>query len=369
MDRLLPLSLLSLLLFGCAAEVDVGAATANVIYGEDDRREFFEVDEEQQRFIRESVVAFIPNELIDDVVPDDVDVAHFTLLDGGICRDHPLANQPKAAGCTGTLIDDELVLTAGHCAEVRGFCEEFSAVFDFYYTAPRTRAQITIDAVYGCAEVLTARNWDGADWAIIRLDRPVDEVRRPAPVAARGVMPEGMEVVSTGFSFGAPAKTTHGVFLENSQTMFNTHLDVSSGASGSGVRDPLGNVVGVLALGPYDEERATCTTDATLTESAEEPPTVVYYASAAVDQICADGYPSARLCDPDFVDPRDVEEPAIADPMVRSDEAADAAPAAPEPLADAAAGGCTAAGASPNSMGWLFALAVLLVRGRRRRAA
>ena len=57
----------------------------------------------------------------------------------GLCPDQRFTAQPTAGDCSGTLVDNRIVLTAGHCVEGKS-CSDISFVFDYaYYGLPRGR--------------------------------------------------------------------------------------------------------------------------------------------------------------------------------------------------------------------------------------
>ena len=110
---------------GSSEEVFAGELTAPVVYGEDDRVEVFNHPDADLRSIaRESIVALIPTFRIERD-PDGTYALYTESLGElhGLCPDELFVDQPAAAVCSGVLIDDELVLTAGHCIDSRMPCE------------------------------------------------------------------------------------------------------------------------------------------------------------------------------------------------------------------------------------------------------
>jgi len=165
---------------GSSEEVFAGELTAPVVYGEDDRVEVFNhPDAELRRIARESIVALIPTFRIERD-PDGTYALYTESLRElhGLCRDELFVNQPAAASCSGVLIDDDLVLTAGHCIDSRMPCDGYAYVFNYHLDDPTHLAVIRDEDVYSCARVVS----DGRplvgdytpDFAVVQLDRPVE---------------------------------------------------------------------------------------------------------------------------------------------------------------------------------------------------
>ena len=90
---------------------------AAVVYGADDRLDYHaHPDEGLKRLTRESIVALIRTRDLERRDPDDIGLDAESLGEAfGLCDGELFRDQPTAAGCSGTLIADNLVLTAGHC--------------------------------------------------------------------------------------------------------------------------------------------------------------------------------------------------------------------------------------------------------------
>ncbi|MEO0325944.1 MAG: trypsin-like serine protease, partial [Myxococcota bacterium] len=92
----------------------------------------------------------------------------------GLCDDESFLEQPTAGFCSGTLIADDLVLTAGHCLSSAD-CRNTLFVFDYTW-ADGELGVIEDQDVFECARVVARRppNSIGLDpeYAIFQLDRP-----------------------------------------------------------------------------------------------------------------------------------------------------------------------------------------------------
>lgn len=278
------IALLLSALTGCEAKKAIRSASAPVVYGVDDRADVYDSTSSLYGDIaRGSVVAMVPTgqgRLIDGgdgtFTPDPFTLAELIallanaspydeLIDGQtLCPDERFAAQPTIASCSGTLIDDDLVLTAGHCTDGMS-CPAAQFVFDYFYRADGLLETIDQDDVYGCAEVVVSRldpDDSGQDYAVIRLDRPVVG-RTPAPVDVGFGVSTGDPLLVVGFPSGLPAKLDDGGFVVDDRAavrdFFTATTDTFGGSSGSGVFDAGGTLIGVLVRGEADYvSKATC---------------------------------------------------------------------------------------------------------------
>ncbi len=306
------LAVASVLAVGAFTVVHAGAAPgtrrAPVIYDTDDRQEYYQVsDEKAQQVARESIVAMISPSRLDLTVPTSVRVVGESVPEQpSLCEPLRFWDQPVAVSCSGTLVDDDLVLTAGHCFLDEEDCRRHRFVFGFYYRAAGELAAISTEDVYACRS-LVAHAWVayGADYALVELDRPVDAARAPAPVAqARdGVVP-GASVVALGFGEGLPMKLDLGGHVLDAswpeREYFTATPDAFAGASGMGIFDSDLNVLGLLARGMPDYvEEGDCVAANRIDVDCSDcyvGGENITYVDLAVSDLCSGGWPSERLC-------------------------------------------------------------------------
>jgi len=253
---------------GSAEEVFVGELSAPVVYGTDDRREVFEhPDPELQRVARESIVALIPTVRLNRFDDGTYGISAFSLEEElrsrfnptiqGLCDDELFANQPVAASCSGTLIDDDLVLTAGHCISSTRTCDSFSYVFDYHLDGPNLLAPIHDEDVYGCERVFLERDAQvdeiTPDYVIIQLDRPVEGPHAPVDIRPASALERNDPLSMIGFGSGLPAKIDSGASVADPPTperdFFIANLDAFEGHSGSATFDSNAELAGILIGG------------------------------------------------------------------------------------------------------------------------
>ncbi len=232
---------------------------APVVYGIDHRTEVFAYpDAEMRRIARESIVALIPTSRISREADGTYSLFGFTLKEErGLCDDELFGNQPIAASCSGTLIDDDLVLTAGHCIDDFSPCESYNYVFDYYYARENQLETIEDQDVYSCRRLFLDRDpSDGQtpDFAVIQLDRPVEGARSVASFR-RGSSPAQFEALTMiGFGSGLPAKIDDGASVADAREgrdddFYVANLDAFGGHSGSVTFDSSGLLAGILLGG------------------------------------------------------------------------------------------------------------------------
>ena len=227
------------------------AAEDRALYGSDDRQDIYQVGNrlfvEKQR----SVAAMISDENING-----------TELSGGplsgiVCPGEKFAAQPMAAKCTGFLVKEDLIVTAGHCVVTPEDCRNSKWVFGFY-TARADQSKYTVapEDIYSCVQIVEREysNDGDIDHAVIRLDRPVLN-RPPLPYRTGGTLDSGSPLALIGYPSGLPAKVVlNGSNLDNSNPYyFASDLDSFGGDSGAPVFDQkTGDVEGIQTRGQAD---------------------------------------------------------------------------------------------------------------------
>ncbi len=359
---------------GCARGPE--ARQEAVIFGADDRIEVHEVSSDA---LRDAVVRAVPAMVLASRLRVEAD-GSVSLASRPLGPSHDLCegeahfDQPSLASCSGTLIDDDLVLTAGHCVEGMA-CSNLRFVFGWYYEAPGVLTTVEQGDVYSCAEIAAFEYSGSNDFAIVRLDRPAPgppiEVRLE-PIAVN----EGVSLA--GYPLGIPMKVVEAGTVTGtiSRSRFYARLDAHPGNSGSGVLDDSLRVVGELTNGPIDAfvVDGDCRRLRVIGEDTWRTETI-NSVIPAIEALCASGHESVRLCPP-----RDAGVVA-ADASVTRPDAAAARPdaSAPDAGTDAAVAppairlathcGCaTETKRAPGGPGALLLLLVIAALRTRKRS-
>jgi hypothetical protein len=299
-------------LFSCALLLLVfGAWPAHaVIYGEDDRVDLYDAPLNLQQ-VADSTFAMMSEAVIIDTDPLDIGFNAPTLGEyHDLCPDERFHNQLTAGWCSGTLIDDDLFLTAGHCVETQSECNSTKIVFNYAMIDAETLRTITIDDVYSCESIIAHEYTEVGDFAIVRVDRPV--VGAAPSLFFRGDLfeysPAGYELMVIGHPTGLPTKIAdNGWVTVPHDNFFEASTDSFHGNSGSGVYSFLtGEAVGILVRGEtdyvYDSGRDCWMTNYCDDVLGCEPPLGTGFQHVMRSSLFAHWIPARcgdGLCDPD----------------------------------------------------------------------
>ncbi len=298
------LTLLVAVLSGCgdAPTEPVEGRASEVVYGDDGRREPADAAPGNAA-LAASVGALIEDGDLRRVAGGRWEVADTVPnLESffGLCPDERFLEQPTAGFCSGTLIAEDLVLTAGHCLSASS-CRDALFVFDYRWEGDALGV-IEDDDVYRCADIVARQppNAIGLDpeYAIFRLDRPATgrPVATATPEAVRSLA-VGDPLTMLGFPNGLPLKVDAGGRVRSLGSFtFDATVDAFAGNSGSGVFRG-GELVGVLLGGAPDYvsgDGGACLAVNRLSESASGE--TLLYVDSAFDGYCQANPSDTRLC-------------------------------------------------------------------------
>jgi hypothetical protein len=250
------------------------------IYGPDDRVEWHEIPISAQSIALASVALVKPADI--SKTGKRYELRTRTLEDTvRLCPGERFGKQPTAAFCSGVLIKDNLLLTAGHC--VREIAQtsisvpaaDIHFVFGFKIADPNHGAEtvFTEDQVYTGGTVVggavKGRAWIGGrlqditddreDWAAIRLTGAVASgVAGPVTALRQTDVEQDDAVFVIGYPSRLPLKYAPGATVRQLQpSFFVANLDTFGGNSGSGVFDGQNRLAGILVRGETDYVRAS----------------------------------------------------------------------------------------------------------------
>jgi hypothetical protein len=278
--------------------------TANeVVYGTDDRRDVYaHPDATLRTRAQQSTVALMRSGAVDATNPSNVTFRSLTLQEArNLCPTERFLEDPTAASCSGTLIDDDLVLTAGHCITSRE-CPGTRIVFNYYRPTADALRTVTTEDVFSCAAVVAREQRQELDYAVVRLDRPAAPRFTPAPMrAGSSALADGQPVAVIGTGSGVPFKIDSGGTVRDPRTgtgYFVANTDTFGGNSGSGVYETGGyTVAGILVRGEVDYvSNGSCNVVNVCAETGCRGEDIIY-ASSAIDSFCrTTSNANARLC-------------------------------------------------------------------------
>ena len=232
------------------------ANVAKVVYGDDNRKDLFEVTNTMHSEVALSTAAQIYDNKI-KATDGGFKIVGSTLAESGVCSDQKFANQVTGANCSGFLVREDLLVTAGHCMKSSRNCRNAKWVFDYAVTQQgQTEHIIDPSSVYSCVEIVeqSLNRSTQDDYALIRLDRSVTD-RRPLTFRRRGKISNNEEIFVVGHPTGLPTKVADDAFVRvnHKEKYFSTNLDTFGGNSGSAVFNATtGDVEGILVRGETD---------------------------------------------------------------------------------------------------------------------
>ena len=230
-------------------------ANDKVIYGEDNRLDVFESTNEIHKTLARSTAAMITGSSLRSAG----EITHVTgpsLQARGMCPEERFSQQATAAMCSGFLVGNKYLVTAGHCITSEADCRSYKWVFDYKVdSAEQLNVSVATSSVYSCKRIIS-RALDGStqdDYAFIELDRSVAD-RAPLSFRKEGTIAAGEEVLVIGHPTGLPTKITDGAKVRSLRgKYFVANLDTYGGNSGSAVFNARTGVIeGILVRGEND---------------------------------------------------------------------------------------------------------------------
>ncbi|OGR44815.1 MAG: hypothetical protein A2X35_05835 [Elusimicrobia bacterium GWA2_61_42] len=261
------------------------AETGKSIYGDDNRKDYFQMSP-QMKAIADSVVSFWKADSVEALNPGGVKLKTMNFGDRlNLCPDEKFREQTIGAFCSGSLVGEDLVMTAGHCVKTEADCQNLKMVFGYNVKTDGSEATTTMAAseVYGCAKIVKrflggepgsnnpAGQALGPDFALLKLDRKVTG-HKPLAINRGTNLKKGDGIFVIGHPVGLPVKLAGFATVRDFSKVgyFVADLDTFGGNSGSPVFNTrTQKIEGILVRGDEDfiDSPAGCTTMATYAQT------------------------------------------------------------------------------------------------------
>ena len=247
----------ALLIAGLTSNIAIAKDNTKLIYGSDDRYDVAAHSDAKLRELAKSVAGQVKNSKLTSLDDEFFGFPKRTLQDMGICKKERFSQQITLPRCTGFLVAKDIIVTAGHCITSASDCSNHKWVFDYSNDVKK----IPKKNVYSCVKIigqkLTAGIFATKDYAIVKLDRAVED-RKPLKLKMKGNPKKGQAIAVIGHPSGLPLKIAAGARIVKKRiNFFYTNLDTYGGNSGSPVFDEKsGEVLGILIQGARDYIRS-----------------------------------------------------------------------------------------------------------------
>jgi V8-like Glu-specific endopeptidase len=236
-----------------------GTKKIKVVYGEDNRKDLYEVKNPLFIKLAKSTAAMVQTQYLSKHKNGFSSVIGATLETGlNVCPSERFSQQPLLSNCSGFLVGKNTIVTAGHCydGDHKKLCRDSVWVFDYKM---KDSKNINLDGikkenVYRCKKVVKQIFSRYQDFAVITLAREVED-RAPLKFRKQGKIKSDSELVVIGHPSMLPLKVSDGgtVLKNNGKYQFTTSLDTFQGNSGSAVFDSkTGILEGILVSGKTD---------------------------------------------------------------------------------------------------------------------
>lgn len=236
-----------------------------VVYGEDNRLDVYESNNYLHQTLANSTAGMVSKKKITTTYPSGytkITARHKLGSAFGLCSSEKFTDQRLLANCSGFLVSEDTIVTAGHCMafnDDRPFadaCKDNSWVFGLHMKSAShiNLSFISPDKVYNCKKVVKVQYDRNQDFAVIKLDRPVVGIK-PLKYRTSGKISNNTRLVVIGHPSMLPTKISDGGSVtENHDTYkFVTNLDTFQGNSGSAVfNSKTGQIEGILVSGKTD---------------------------------------------------------------------------------------------------------------------
>jgi hypothetical protein len=235
------------------------------VYGDtDDRHEVFEMPSQIQEFAKA-----VPARILKSYLNFGGDINSSYSVNGPLlgrehCSTIRFADQILAGPhvCTGFLVKDDMVMTAGHCfRDPESDCRDYAWVFDYALKGAGDRTYVNVLGrnIYSCKKVISRRleGFGAVDYTLIQLDRKVTD-RQPLSLELVREPQKGQSVFVIGYPSGLPQKIADNstILAPPEPQQFVTDTDAFQGNSGSPVFDfTTGKVIGIVSGGQNDYTR------------------------------------------------------------------------------------------------------------------
>ena len=254
-------NLLFALLLVVIPKVMLAESVDKVLYGDDNRIAFKDLSLSDDKLITlgHSVLAQVPSyKVISENDHSMVFKAKNLVQSFNMCRDEKFVEWPSLSTCSGFLVGNDLLMTAGHCIKESADCQKNFWILDYDDTNnfDDSNEQLTIEKekIYSCSKIMAWSDTTNSDFALIKLDRKIKD-RKIFKMHRLSPVKKDDPLVVIGHPLGLPKMLAMNSFVRENhlRDQFKITADTFSGNSGSPVVNlRTFSVEGILIKGEND---------------------------------------------------------------------------------------------------------------------
>lgn len=225
------------------------------IYGQDDRKDWYDtLDPRLLEWAHATAVLIYTNDLVEKPTEFFIKAPTYE-SSNDLCPGSRFGKQKTPGFCSGFLVGDDLLVTAGHCIGNMDECRKTTFAFDYAVTRRGLDPKyIAKRNVFRCQEIIGRDLSPTMDYAVIRLDRSTG--RKPFDVRRISQPVRGTKLTMIGHPAGLPSKISDGGEILQVNDKIIASVDAFGGNSGSVVINRFtGKAEGILVAGEPDFER------------------------------------------------------------------------------------------------------------------
>jgi V8-like Glu-specific endopeptidase len=276
--------LCQIVIFPLQANGDVTQGVTDSVYGVDDRRFVTSKSSPKVKELSKSIALIVPKSSVKHkILKSKIYTENLSDPNGSnVCPDEKFAKHQSVEGCTGFLVGEDLLASAGHCFKMETDCSEQLIVFDVLSKNEVAGGVIVSNKnIYECKKVI-AQIVDplrALDYSLIQLKKKVVG-RSVLKIRTNGKISTEDKVFMIGHPMGLPLVVTSHAFVNRNHHpyFFKATLDSFGGNSGSPVfNTKTFKVEGILVRGEDDylqDQSHQCYREVVYEQGTEKEPSL-----------------------------------------------------------------------------------------------
>lgn len=197
----------------------INGETTDAIYGKDDREFVDQTSLKSLISLSQSVALIVSKDSVKQLevnLSDEASIVAPTLQENqSLCKDEPHAKSPSINGCTGFLVHEDILLTAGHCFFDEADCQEKKFIFgitknrvELFQAENKPIYRTKTEQIFSCKKIIAMTSLgDSLDYALVQLDRKA-KGKIPFKINMHGEFDQKMKVFMLGHPLGMPLMKT-----------------------------------------------------------------------------------------------------------------------------------------------------------------